>query len=107
MESIAESTISILKDVKAKIDQEKADSSLAGIRRPTSLVSIQRISKIVEEARFKSQMTPEEQVDYCVNHIIDEVGEACGVKSKVLDLVKPVFRFFFRSVGKEAVENSK
>ena len=99
--------VSILKDVKAKIDQEKADPSLAGVRRPASLVSIQRIAEIVEEARFKSQMTPEERVDYCVNHIVDEVGAACGVKGKTLDLVKPVFRFFFRSIGKEAVENPK
>lgn len=107
LESIAESTVSILKDVKAKIDQEKADPSLVGVRRPASLVSIQKIAEIVEEARFKSQMTSEEQVDYCVNHIVDEVGAACGVKGKALDLVKPVFRFFFRSAGKEAIQNQK
>ena len=75
LDSISEATVSILKEVKAKIDQEIADPSLVGNRRPATMVSIKRIAEIVEEARFKSQLSPKEQVDYCVNHIIDEVGK--------------------------------
>ena len=69
------------------------------------MISVKRIVEIVEEARFKSQLSPEEQVNYCVDHIVDEIGEASGMKGMPLSLLKPAFRFAFRSIGKQTVEN--
>lgn len=101
LEDLVALSESILKDTKAKIEQEKSNPVLAANRQPASAVSVERIAQIVEEARSQSQLTREEQIDYSADKIVEEISATTGLKGTAIGVLKPVFRFIFRKVGKE------
>lgn len=84
LEDLAALSDSILKDVKAKVEQEKSAPALAEKRPPASAVSVARIAEIIEEARSQSHMTREEQIDYSADRIVDEISDKTGLKGTSL-----------------------
>ena len=73
--------------------------------RPASLLSTERIFEIIEEAHAQTHLTREEQIDYSADKIVDEISEKTGIKGTAIRILKPVFRFMFRNVGKDANKN--
>ena len=101
LEDISSLLDSILKDTKAKIEAEKISSQTQPSRNVASAITVERIAEIVEEARSQTSLTREEQIDYSADKIVDEISAKTGLKGTAIRILKPVFRFIFRSTGKD------
>ncbi len=101
LEDITALLDSVLKDTKAKIEQEGCSSGATPVRTPASAITVARIVEIVEEARSQNHLTREEQIDYSADKIIDEISEKTGLKGTAIRILKPVYRFILKNTGKD------
>lgn len=101
LEDISSLLNSILKDTREKINQEKQSTGTLVSGKPFSAITIARIAEIVEEAHSQNHLTREKQIDYSADKIVDEISAKTGLKGMAIRILKPVFRFIFKTTGKD------
>ena len=99
LSDIGEKLDSILRVAKKEIDANDPATK----RRAATKETLERVARIVEEARFGKgrQLTKDEQIDQTADEIVSQIGKEAGIGGTPIRVLKSVFSAFLRRTGKE------